>query len=567
MLERSSIDLLSNKTILRGLSDPKEIALMTLGLYPSHALPQFIHEVTHHWCFNSPVGLAVALLQLEVAAMMVSGEMKTDAARKRARDCILRATVVTAMLRPIAEGMALFAEFDAMVTSHGELVSSPLSLVAALFRGPRFQAINAGDTAKADATNILASPLYTLRTSPQTIDRKTNLLCLPFSIDDDAYLLGYLMVKSLWISGFTRYWRLFDCDLFQILLRSFIFADSTLVRMLLNDAPIEDTSLAVKKLATYIERRLYAFMNCPVESYAVGLEEQNKSVKLGQLDDMLKLERVPWEKKSLQKLAANSISSGFKRLEKFSKKKSGKMFEELARDLVAQRVAMNVVSIEAELKRLSDTKIGISSQGIPIHLMDNAQSVPDHGTGKFSIHLLPNSIDHFCTMRLSDPELLLFSPLSHVGNLGEHSPLDMPAISRSVSSGRGLTEICEKSLEKAIEICGIDLAKFEPSLRKAAFEGYSRLALWGAEDPAATGAVMRDGGFWTLFNGDTTAIEQLARISCWSSLCLSLERQEELCRSHGFGLHEASQRLLQHSDSFKFMFFRLGPDKRPISLA
>src|SRR5215470_9519372 len=115
MLERSSIDLLSNHTILRDFTDPFDIAMMALGKYPPGVLPQFTHELTHHWCFNSPVGFALAFLELEATAIMVSGKVKDPAVRMRVRDCLLKATVARSMLRPIAEGMSLFAEFDVMV--------------------------------------------------------------------------------------------------------------------------------------------------------------------------------------------------------------------------------------------------------------------------------------------------------------------------------------------------------------------------------------------------------------------------------------------------------------------
>src|SRR5690242_19137561 len=99
MVHRSTTELLSNHTILRGYHEPHDIALAALGIYPEHTFPQFLHELTHHWCFNSPVGLALALLQLEAAAIVVQGET-TQSARERMRDCLIRATVATTLLRP-----------------------------------------------------------------------------------------------------------------------------------------------------------------------------------------------------------------------------------------------------------------------------------------------------------------------------------------------------------------------------------------------------------------------------------------------------------------------------------
>ena len=132
MAIRSSIDFLSNRTILRGFSEPREIFMAALGIYPDYTLPQFLHELTHHWCFESPVGLAICLLQLEAAKLMLAGERKPSV-RQRSRDCLVKAEIALLMLGPIAEGISLFAEFDQMVTSHGKLVSAPISLISVLF--------------------------------------------------------------------------------------------------------------------------------------------------------------------------------------------------------------------------------------------------------------------------------------------------------------------------------------------------------------------------------------------------------------------------------------------------
>src|SRR5262245_8554306 len=72
-------------------------------------LPQFLHEFTHHWCFDSTLGCATAMLMLRAQRnALVFGSGRTEQVR---RDWC-RAQTVEIMLHPLAEGLALFAEFD-----------------------------------------------------------------------------------------------------------------------------------------------------------------------------------------------------------------------------------------------------------------------------------------------------------------------------------------------------------------------------------------------------------------------------------------------------------------------
>jgi hypothetical protein len=61
-------------------------------------------------------------------------------------------------------------------------------------------------------------------------------------------------------------------------------------------------------------------------------------------------------------------------------------------------------------------------------------------------------------------------------------------------------------------------------------------------------------------------VNYLARLSSWSSLCLSRDVLDDLCREQGFALSAASQRLLALCDTTKFQFYRLDSQGRPISL-
>jgi hypothetical protein len=574
MAERSSIDLLSNRTILRGFSQPRQIELACLGVYPDEALPQFLHELTHHWCLNSPVGLAVALLQLEAATIAEQGE-RTDAAHERLCECLLRSSVATTLLRPIAEGMALFAEFDLMVTSHGELCSSPVSLLSWLFpqeikvffaRSPSgVEPVIHGDP-RAVYSAHLAGPFYQLRTSPHLIDRKSNLLSSPFSIDGDGYLLGYLIIKSLWVRSFTRFWRMFDTDLFLTVFRGFIFGDTALVSMLLNTSP-----LTVENLAKYITRRLDYFLACPIEKFATRLERQNKHRSFGQVGDMLELNRVPWQASTMRNAARKSISKSMERLAQRASSYSEKQFVDLARNLMGQRNVMSVLSTPVEFRRNADANLVVTNGGAPVHLMKTSgKEVPDRGSGRFSIYVVPTTAMQFCQLEIFEPPLMLVDMLSEgatTGSGGHALEIDMEALSRMFAKSEQAVEISQLIIEKARANCGIDWLRSDLAIRQTALHQYARLALLFSVNAAAVHSRMRNHGFWGLLDGDTSAVEQLARLSCWSSLCLTREAQDELCNSNGFTLGDACDKLLQYSNSVGFKFFRLDDVGRPVSLA
>jgi hypothetical protein len=583
MQERSWTDLLSNRTMVRGYWRPKEVFSAALGIYPNYAFPQFLHELTHHWCFQSPVGLAIALLQLEAAAIMVRGEL-SQADRDRARDCIFRACAATTLLRPIAEGMALFGEFDLMVTSHGEVASAPVLAISSMFRSDvritfhhsasSSKGVDEATQNRLRAASILAAPFYGLRTSPRLLDRKSSLLSSALSIDGDAYLLGYLIIKSMWVSSFSRFWRMFDTDLFQTVLRGFLFGDSWLALKLLDYSPafqrtVEEIRHTVKEIACHIEGRLFEFHKCPIEFMAAQYEVENKSLKYGRVGSMFEVERVPWETDTLVQAAARAVSMSIDRLHKLASNESGRMFVDLAESLTAQRVAMQVLTIDAELERRSDGTVTVTHGGLPVHTLRadaKGWQVPDRAAGRFSIHIVPTTGYQFCLFRIPEPRIILFDTLSRGGMKSEDLE-GLKSVCRTIGANDDTIELCHVAFERAIKYCDVDWVKTEQALREAALPAYSRLALAFSHNHATVQLKMREAGFWSLFDGDTSAVERLARLSCWSSLCLSRDALDQLCRSHGFTLTEASEHLLRYCDSVGFRFFALGSDTRPICLA
>jgi hypothetical protein len=165
-------DLLSNAT--RIVPQPDEDPRPWLGDVASGngQLLTFIHEATHNWCFTSTVVHAqlhlAARAEINAATLVALGDGRVrrggdsepgplelfselfhalsqdprprvgeniqrvrDQLSLAVHDDVIRLEVVQALLRPLAEGLALFAEYDAVSRANSK-AWSPLPMAVAL---------------------------------------------------------------------------------------------------------------------------------------------------------------------------------------------------------------------------------------------------------------------------------------------------------------------------------------------------------------------------------------------------------------------------------------------------
>ena len=252
--DRSWTDLITNLTHLSAARVDEDFdALMGWGSLPPKLLPGFLHELTHHWCFLSPVGFTLATLQLRARRacyLLAKGTGDTVALSERLWVDLSRYETVTTMLRPLAEGLALFAEFDAMSGSNSEILSTPSELTGAFF-------FNYGDF---DPTAPLVmmfdshrAPLMKMRGDYECFRRKRALLQQPLNTADGGYLPGYLTVRTLWLHLARVDSRLLtETDLAMTYLRSFFYDDDGLVHLMLRPWSGQDDSAAIVR---YIAER------------------------------------------------------------------------------------------------------------------------------------------------------------------------------------------------------------------------------------------------------------------------------------------------------------------------
>lgn len=250
---RSFTDPLSNLVVLSDLDLRRHIEGIRDRDLPLECLPTFLHETTHHWCFSSPVGLASLLLFFRARRIAVLvGRDRDDRDRiYQLLDAVIRYDFAQGLMRPLAEGIALFAEHDACV-GHAETISEPLGLAGALFAQ--------GFAIKSEPRwGKLPLLLAGGRLTNAHIRRKADLLMQPFGSEGGGYLPGYLMVKNLWVHSFYALHcsHFLDTDFYLQFIRSFFYDDWELVASLLDQERRKSWALA--PIADRLQVRLRAF--------------------------------------------------------------------------------------------------------------------------------------------------------------------------------------------------------------------------------------------------------------------------------------------------------------------
>lgn len=245
---RSWTDAITNATLLGGFDSARYLAWFEKREIDVNAiLPQFLHEWTHHWCFHSLLGNAIALLTLRARRnCLVHGPALRFAIIK---NDLLRAQTAEIMLQPFSEGLALFAEFDA--TPGRSSVSSQTMMAAVVCFG---FAVGEG---RRDVQLSLLALLQNTRRRPTFLERKAGIYAHAFECEE-GYLSGYLSVKALWGALALKVPAFEDRDLFLSFLRSWIYDDPNLVRVLLSDEA--DEVRACEAAAHYVVRRLAALV-------------------------------------------------------------------------------------------------------------------------------------------------------------------------------------------------------------------------------------------------------------------------------------------------------------------
>src|SRR5438552_614983 len=144
-------------------------------------------------------------------------------------------------MRPLAEGIACFQEFDSK-TGNSNVINP--ALVSALWHFDRSD--NLAPPPKELPENESGfisfrafSMLYQTRIHHEElrhrwVERRENVLADSFSSEGSGYLPGYLTVKGFWKSAYMETKRDFDSELFLSHLRAYFYDDYAFVATILD---------------------------------------------------------------------------------------------------------------------------------------------------------------------------------------------------------------------------------------------------------------------------------------------------------------------------------------------
>jgi hypothetical protein len=273
--DRSWTDLYTNVTLFAEIDLLRHLrGVVSAGRYilPPRLAPAFIHEATHHWCFNTSVGLALTLLFLRTRrrAHAARSGLQSFSGHEICSD-VAKVETAEECLRPLAEGLALFAEFD--VTPR--MISTPKVSFPLWWTNHFFST-----TGRELVAHGLLEMLTTLRSSPEMERRRRGVLADECTGKGGGYLPGYLAVKQMWLTAVERDTRFIDRDLFMIFFKSLIFADMDLISILLDSETSVD--VVAEKIVKRVERRLVSLWKLDLKSeldrFIIALESEGLDV-------------------------------------------------------------------------------------------------------------------------------------------------------------------------------------------------------------------------------------------------------------------------------------------------
>lgn len=257
------IDLPTNFTSLPEFSSASDIESLLKHQLPAEKAHAFLHEMTHHWCFDSYVGIALSILKTRIYYGIAALEAGRDYEELDVLDDIVRYQAVTEFLRPVSEGIALFAEHDARPEGLS-FYSTPLVQAFHLRRDLLTKAISDGPTLwTSDAISQLAREgLDMFRLEPHGVERKADLLCSDFDTAESPYLSGYLAIKTLWIEQRRKAVHFNNSDAFLSYVRSYFFNDLGMVAAML--CPKHEMGIA-ESISLHMHSRLTNLFDADTE--------------------------------------------------------------------------------------------------------------------------------------------------------------------------------------------------------------------------------------------------------------------------------------------------------------
>jgi hypothetical protein len=279
----SYVDFVSNAAVLEEVDLRNHLIALIESKFPLELLPAFLHEAAHHSCFLSPVGNALALLRLRTYRQLLRQRDSATRDTLRLLEDHYRYEASIAIMRPLAEGIACFQEFDSLAGKSNVINPALLSAFWCFDRSddlpPPPEPPEKFPGTKSEFLSFRSfSMLYHVRIHHEAlrhryVERRENVLADCFSTEGGGYLSGYLTVKSFWKSAVERKVRDFDREVFLAHLKSFFYDDYAFVAKILD--PDAEFPESINAIGAYFQERLRTYFKLSIDEAYAAYERSN----------------------------------------------------------------------------------------------------------------------------------------------------------------------------------------------------------------------------------------------------------------------------------------------------
>jgi hypothetical protein len=235
---RNSFSMRIGVASLGKLPEAAQLDLALGRLDDSVLTTPLLHEIMHHNCANSAVNLAMQHRWLALLRLILSSPNFPTFILEEYCELAAGIAAIEAVLQPIAEGLAVFAEFDCAIpaaTDRSPSYGFSDRILLRLLRLKRTKASAGGLVDRFQAEQLDA----------KTIKRKADILCFPANpaTGNEIYFIAYLLIRSFWnrcANSGLRPAHLLD------FLYYYFYGDWVLARILLLD--MGSVELAVERI-------------------------------------------------------------------------------------------------------------------------------------------------------------------------------------------------------------------------------------------------------------------------------------------------------------------------------
>lgn len=555
----SNTDPISNAVLISGLDFARDAAkLLRAGHYPISCLNSYIHESLHHTCFRSPVGTAIAFLYnrgfLRAYDHIRLGEASEFDAL-HVLDDIARIEAILHIMRPLAEGVALFGEFDAY-PGNSRSLSSVFRLAAVTFA----DVVPNWETMKVE--NVLRSVLNRGRARLATQRRKENLLMQGFSTLNGGYLPGYFLIKNLQFALVSKLQcdRLLDSEFYLNFIAHWFYNDFELVATLIDGTkelcPSNVEQDAVNSISIAFQRRmsmLFTYLTADM---------------VDQFDDLLASGKIPWcelqlgmDRQQAKRVQERLVAEINEVIDFAGAPSDQRIVRELCHDITMRRNYLCLGSFLEDIEISSNGHLRISrlSQNSPFPVMMLGKSEkPGPWKGKATLDILQSGRSGRVFLTVYANHELVF-----IEGLGEGFGEERSEIinnNLSTSFCRVVKQHMRETIDKALDTGSAagflrDHYRTEWELSTSTMYRNWCGALMALNGPEAS-LSEAPGGFLSMCERDTKFLRTIAGLGCIGRRLLDEDDLTRACAAQGIVVEQFKARLnaVERDYGFRFLY-------------